>query len=101
METSPRWLRCYDNGGESADRYTVLFVGRRGGFGVAASEYPTHPQGIYQHFDWKTSPPDVRSGAWSGPPIGKRCHLGERVAFESLPETLRRLVLAEYREVWA
>lgn len=100
--TSPRWVRCYDNGGETADRYTVLFVGRRGGFGIGASEHPTHPQGVYQHFEWPEheNAPDVRPGAWSGPGIGRSCHLGKRIRFDEMPAKLRQLVATEYAKLW-
>jgi hypothetical protein len=51
----PRYVRCYDNGGETFDRFTVVFSGRyrhlTGGefWHVGMSEHPFHPQGFGQH----------------------------------------------------
>ena len=56
---APRPVRiaCYDNGGKTADRYTVVYLetafeARRGGTYyecVGMSENPFHPQGFGQH----------------------------------------------------
>lgn len=72
-------IRCYDNGGETADRYTVAYLdqpetwgtlrGSESGFSMLGmSERPFHPQGFCQH----------TSGH-----VGR--HLGKRIAFASLP----------------
>jgi len=84
-------LRCYDNGGRSMDRYTIvpprwakayrerepwLFAA------IAANAYPFHPQGFGQHVT-----------AWPGP------HLGKRVAWSTLPadvQTFARQAFPEY-----
>ncbi len=52
----PRYIRCYDNGGESADRYTVCFTGKAATMKApgcvneypyrAMSNNPFHPQGV-------------------------------------------------------
>ena len=77
-------LRCYDNGGKTYDRYTVLPArwvrgrSRRvaGGLlweAIAASAQPFHPQGFGQHVE-------AMAGA----------HLGKRVPFETLPADVQR-----------
>ena len=77
-------LRCYDNGGKTCDRYTVLPArwvrgrSRRvaGGLlwdAIASSAEPFHPQGFGQHVE-----------AMAGP------HLGKRVPFETLPADVQR-----------
>jgi hypothetical protein len=73
-------VRCYDNGGETWDRYTVVYMdypaGRPGVFeSVGMSGAPFHPQGFGQH---------------GGAKPGK--HLGRRVPFESLPADCQKLV---------
>lgn len=42
----PRYVRIYDNGGETADRYTVVFTGLRTGWHqlLSMSAAPFHPQ---------------------------------------------------------
>lgn len=75
-------VRCYDNGGATIDRYTVVYVGVPAVLGrpdlhecVGMSAAPFHPQGFGQH---------------SAAQIGH--HLGRRVPFAELPEDCRRLV---------
>ncbi len=101
----PRYVRCYDNGGESIDRYTVVFTGRYrhktgGEFAyLAMNAAPFHPQGFGQHGS-SDRQIDVAGGSWGGPSIGKRCHLGVRIPFDTLPTDCRALVLSDYRELW-
>lgn len=100
----PRWVRCYDNGGETADRYTVVFTGvyRNGKpkqfvyLGMSAN--PCLPQGFGQHGE-ALYPVDSPGGR-RPPAIGRRCHLGVRVRFEDLPAPCRRLVLKDYGNLW-
>lgn len=82
-------LRIYDNGGKTADRYTIMppknaneyrtetnSDGRPAGQMfqcICASAYPFHPQGFGQ---W--------SEAMPGP------HLGKRVRWQDLPEDVQR-----------
>ena len=104
----PRYIRAYDNGGETADRYTVCFTGRAATIRVSnfAATYPYlvmsaapfHPLGIGLHGEMQDRPLDTRRG-WA-PPIGRKCHLGRRIRFQELPEDCRRLVLSDYREIW-
>lgn len=104
----PRWIRCYDNGGETADRYTVCFTGKasveRSGSRTeypyrAMSSDPCHPQGVGL---WGANPwrhCDVNKSGFA-PAIGRKCHLGERIPFQLLPDACKRLVVQDYREIW-
>jgi hypothetical protein len=102
----PRYVRAYDNGGESADRFTVIFSGRYrhatngAGVGLALSADPFHPLGVGQSFEWEGPAPDVAPGAWGGPPIGRRCHLGRRIEWADLPTDCQRAALNVYRDLW-
>ena len=76
-------LRIYDNGGKTADRYTVLFMDQKErSYGVYSclgmDKDPFHPCGIGQH---SSGTPGV--------------HLGRRIPFDLLPEPCRRAVLAD------
>lgn len=78
-------LRCYDNGGKTLDRYTVIaprwakdwfneaVYGRTLWNALGASEFPFDPQGFGQH-----------TSAMPGK------HLGKRVAFADMPEQVQR-----------
>src|SRR3990167_4174492 len=102
----PRWIRAYDNGGETADRFTVVFTGRythktsRQHLFVGMSGSPFHPQGFCQHGE---SPDqiDLVNNSWSGPSIG-RTHpsLGKRIAFRDLPADCQKVVLRDYCDLW-
>lgn len=102
---SPRWIRVYDNGGETVDRFTVLFTGRIAGkapgwnFYLGMSKNPYHPQGFGQHGEYQGQPYDVNRHGFA-PAIGRKCHLGRRIRFDVLPEPCRRLVVDDYAEYW-
>lgn len=91
----PRYVHCYDNGGESFDRYTIVFTGRyrhkTGGefWYLGASEHPFHPQGLGQ---LGTSPKQIDDPIYS--------HLGKKVTFQSLPEDVQMFILQEYKYLW-
>lgn len=91
----PRHVRIYDNGGATADRYTVIFSGRWKGrrpgwtFLLAMSAKPFHPQGIGLH--------DEIRGEIDRP---RYSHLGKKIRFQDLPEDCQRAVLTDYREIW-
>jgi hypothetical protein len=101
----PRYVRCYDNGGEPADRYTVVYTrvnhrGQRPSYPyVGMSAAPFHPQGFGQHGESANAPVDSLNGKWP-PSIGRKNHLGTRIRFHDLPEDCRKLVLADYKELW-
>jgi len=82
-------VRIYDNGGESFDRYTAVYLNEPTGFngdrmfnarGMSANPY--HPQGFGQ----LTSVIDGE-------------HLGERIEFDSLPIDCQNLVKSDYTGV--
>jgi hypothetical protein len=98
----PKWVRCYDNGGETADRYTVVFVGRyrksNQGFhyvGMSADPF----WGIGQHGETAGRPCDVNEHGYA-PAIGRKCHIGKRIQFSELPEKCQWLVAGDYKELW-
>lgn len=100
----PRYIRCYDNNGESIDRYTVVFTGkykhRTGGEFVylAMNGRPFHPQGFGQHGGMHTH---FDTNGWGWPPsIGRSNHLGKRIPFDQLPPDCQKLVLQDYTEIW-
>lgn len=100
----PRYVRCYDNGGKTADSYTVVFTGRyrqkTGGvfWDVCMSRDPFHPQGIGMRGETKIQI-DRSNGNWP-PAIGRKCHLGRRISFDDLPDRCRELVLRDYKYLW-
>ena len=102
----PRYVRCYDNGGETADRYTVVFSGRHTSARidrvfpyVGMSTCPFHPQGFGQHGETRDKPCDV--DRWGFPAaMGRKGHLGRRIPFAELPEDCRKLVMQDYLELW-
>lgn len=94
----PRWIRCYDNGGETWDRYTVVYT-KISIFPkdepscflyVGMSEYPFSPGGFGQHGESMYRPIDR-------PTYG---HLGKKIKFDDLPEDCRKLVISDYKEIW-
>jgi hypothetical protein len=72
-------IQCYDNGGATADRYTVVYLNEPERPGLFAArgmnDRPFHPQGIGMY-----------CAAMPGP------HLGQRIDFHDLPEDCQRLV---------
>jgi hypothetical protein len=78
-------IKIYDNGGKTADRYTVVYMTERERDGtyaaVGMSEQPFHPQGFGQHCT-----------AMPGP------HLGKRIPFAALPLDCQRLVRQDLQE---
>lgn len=91
----PRYVHCYDNGGKTADRYTIVLTGRyrhkTGGsfLYLGASTYPFHPQGV------GTSEESNKQIDY--PAYG---HLGKKVSFQSLPSEVQRFVKRTYVNLW-
>jgi hypothetical protein len=92
---APRWIRIYDNGGKTFDRYTVVFTGRYRHrtdgehWYLGMSEHPFHPQGFGQH-------------GWSETQIDypRYSHIGKRISWEQLPPDCQRCVRQTYDDLW-
>lgn len=98
-DNSPRYVRIYDNGGETFDRYTVVFTGnylKTGSDGVrrfqyvGMSENPYHPQGFCQHGESEWQPIDRPTYS----------HLGKKITFDKLPQDCQKAVLDDYASIW-
>lgn len=91
----PRYIRCYDNNGETADRYTAVFTGNytRNTSGehwyLGMSGDPFHPLGFGQHGSHRTQ---IDYPQYS--------HLGKKVTFESLPEPVQKCIMQTYLYLW-
>lgn len=80
-------LRCYDNGGRTFDRYTIIpprwakEERERDGTwsAIGASERPFHPQGFGMHVS-------ATPGS----------HLGRRVKWDDLPEEVQKFALQSF-----
>lgn len=89
----PKNVRCYDNGGETLDRYTVVFTGRythnTGGYfwylGMSQNPY----YGIGSHGDSKTQ---IDRPTYS--------HLGKKIKFDLLTPECKQLVIDNYLYLW-
>lgn len=86
LESAPSYvLACYDNGGKTCDRYTVILgapfwtpaYGRDVPY-LAMSEAPTHPLGFSQ---------------WGEMPSSNRSANGKKVRWLDLPEAIRNHVV--------
>jgi len=98
----PKYIRVYDNDGETADRYTVVFTGNYGKYkiDVCMSGAPFHPQGVCLH-GASESLIDARKNSWGAVPIGKKNHLGKRITFEDLPDDCKKVVISDYKDLWS
>ena len=105
----PRYVRVYDNGGKTTDRFVVVFSGRynnrvesrkRQYLHLAMSENPLSPQGFCQ-LDSHDHIIDVdeKEHRWT-PSYGKSNHLGKRIHWHELPEDCRKAALHAYKEIW-
>lgn len=92
----PKKIRVYDNGGETADRYTVVYTGsytsrtNGGHWYTSMNAYPFHPQGIGCHGESEFQPIDRPSYK----------HLGKKIKFEDLPEDCQKLTMQDYLYLW-
>jgi hypothetical protein len=80
-------IRIYDNGGETLDRYTAVFMmlkesGPNEYSAVGMSENPFSPQGFGQH-----------TIATPGR------HLGRRIKFSSLPKDCQRMIMNDLNDI--
>ena len=89
----PKWIRVYDNGGETIDRFTVVntgnYVNRNGCDYLSMSSNPSSPQGVCQH-GWSASTIDRPSYK----------HLGKKISYAHLPIPCKMQVLSDYMETW-
>jgi hypothetical protein len=105
----PKYVRCYDNGGATFDRYTVVFTGRYRHLTsgeiivLGMSARPFHPQGFGLHSTYRPGQlhegPGDKASNWP-PAIGRKGNLGTRIPFEALPEDCKRLVRQDYADLW-
>jgi hypothetical protein len=89
----PRYVRCYDNNGESFDRFTVVFTKKtyKGHSQyVAMSSNPYHPQGFYQHGE---SDGFIDKPSYS--------HLGKKISFDKFPADCQKAVIEDYKAIWS
>jgi hypothetical protein len=109
----PFHIRVTDNGGKTADRFTVYFVGARVKREahmdnqltyLGMSSHPTWPQGICQHgFTNSVCATNLLARLrWDHILVDKINEAqGDRdIAFSSLPEDCQRAALADYRCFW-
>lgn len=107
----PRYVRIYDNRGESADRYTVVFTGNYDKGEpphvewsvLGMSEAPFHPQGVGLHSGYPYPVDTIKNGRpWAcwPPAMGRKCHLGWRISFDDLPSDCQHAVLDDYSQIW-
>jgi len=87
----PKYVRCYDNGGKTMDRYTIVYTGnykgRNGCDYFGCNAYPFQGIGIHD-----TSPTIIDKPSYS--------HLGKKVKFETLPDDVKTAVMNSYNEMW-
>lgn len=89
----PKNIRCYDNGGESCDRYTVVFtrMGMRFHYPyICMSANPTHPHGAFSRGEAK--------GYIDRP---KYAHLGKKIKFQDLPKNIQVIIHKEYNDLYS
>lgn len=84
--TVPRYLRVYDNSGQTFDRYTICFTKKR-------------VSGQFMHIGIG---PSFYVHGFNDTPIDRPgySHLGKPISFNDLPIDLRIQVLGEYVELW-
>ena len=93
----PRHVRIYDNGGESIDRYTVVFPGRIPGKFAGWTFY----RAMGDASRVGSGSGVCQFGEVFGPIDRPRYgHLGRKISFEDLPERCRKVVLRDYRDLW-
>jgi hypothetical protein len=111
--TTPRYVRVYDNEGETADRYTVVFTGQAATLRLegAPNHYPYlamggspfQPNGFCQHGETEGQACDTirPGGGYVWPPaLGRKNHLGTRIRFADLPADCQTAALRDYRAIW-
>jgi hypothetical protein len=94
VKNDMKYIKCFDNGGATLDRYMVVFTKRIGDRSTGYYPYASmsaHPyHGFGQHGDFNTY-------IW---PMRSTKHLGKRIAFEDLPEDCQKLVSDDYQDYY-
>jgi hypothetical protein len=87
----PKHINLYDNGGESADRYTCCFKNLKLGFFpyLGMSSNPFHPQGVGLHNE-HTQRIDYP----------KYAHLGKKISWNDLPNDVKCCIWQDYCDYW-
>lgn len=87
----PRWIHVFDNGGETIDRYMVVFHGLRQGVVpcLSMNSAPFHPQGFGQNGELS------RNWNYHG-----TARFGKRRVFADLPLDCQWLTLVDYCNYW-
>jgi len=108
----PRYIRCYDNGGATADRYTVVMTGHynkenSGGYWyLGMSSNPFHPQGVGTTGNSDRiipfHPQGVGTTGDSDRIIDRPSykHLGKKIKYDSLPAECKTFVMSTYLYLW-
>ena len=101
----PRYIRIYGNQGKTFDEYTCVYTKKSltkdrpyWYMVVGMSEHPFSPLGFGQHSEYKYLI-DAQNGK-RPPAIGRKNHLGKRLAWWQLPKDCQELVLRDYKELW-
>ena len=81
---SNRPIKCYDNGGKSFDRYTVIYL----------DEIENRDKRLFAARAMSASPFNAQGfGQYTSAMVGS--HLGKRIAFAELPKDCQKLVLKD------
>jgi len=101
----PRYVRCYRDDSYDWDKWSVIFTGRSAkekGYPGYPDEWPT--VGLSGHSSSKGQPADTMKPGVKGyfwpPAMGRKCYLGVRIPFASLPTQLQQTALEDYKEIW-
>ncbi|MGL5936217.1 MAG: hypothetical protein ACRCZI_11425 [Cetobacterium sp.] len=92
----PKHVHCYDDGGQTTTRYTIVFTSRykhkmSGGKTkvLKLSSVPQAPTGIHHVEEFERAPDNPRYA-----------HLGHKLGFKDLPPGCQKMVSEMYRRLW-
>jgi hypothetical protein len=89
-EEMPRYIRVYDNGGKTLDRYTVVFTKKKINqrfLYLGMNSSPFHGFGQHGESDFLIDRPGYS-------------HLGKKITFDALPDDCKKCVVQTYNELW-